>query len=312
VPPLAHQSIVEILESLPTPHRNFLFDKFYGQLPETRLVDPRIQKLADIIGPRDIQYYTDLYLHKGGLLSWFVFREAKVLTQGGARVEVNAKRVELRILKKYPGIEEGLQPHLEWGGDPEPFYLSRQHGVLVLELAAMNAEREYTSNWKIKIIKYDRQYVIALRDDPFTIEIRSAYGKVDELYKVVSSVIGLRLDDGTECSLEEEKQRDTLKKKVTSRCFYAQHHHNDTEVAKTSVEAQRTYDLESGNRLKRIEAQRGVSGFSRSYEFQYKHPDGYMELCVYRVKLTNGQVRIEQDMSEPAVKVLQEHVVSLF
>jgi hypothetical protein len=308
----AHYSIVDVLRSLPTPHRNFLFDKFAGQMPETRLVERKLEKLAALVGPRDVKYYTDLYQHKGGLLTWYVFRDSQLTDVKGRERDVNTKRVEQVLKEEYAGIEDGLEPDLEIGGDPEPYHLHRKRGVLILNLAARDATREYVANWKLKTIHYDRKYVIALRDNPFTIEIRSAYGQVNNVYKVVSGAIGVRLDDGIVCTFRTASKRAALKKRLDSRCFAAQHRHDDTEVAKTSIEAQPDYDLESGKRLTDIEKV-GVTGFSRSYEFTFEHmQDGYEEVCVYRVKLENGQIRVENDISEPALKVLQENVVALF
>lgn len=106
--------------------------------------------------------------------------------------------------------------------------------------------------------------------------------------------------------------RDKLKQQLDARCFFAQLRHDDLELAKSTLEAQPEKDLEAGKRLKSVEKEPGVTGFSRSYEFDYEHPDGYVERCVYKVKLTNGQVRVGENTSEPAIKVLEEHVVKLF
>jgi len=299
---VAHESIIDVLRTLPTSHRNFLFDKFHARMPDTNRVEPKLERLAELLGSTGIQPYRDLYQHKGGLLSWYVFDNTNVTT----------RRVQRILVNKYPGIEDGLTPELEWNADPVPYAMRRRGDVLILKLAALDGEREFFNNWKRKVVRYDVTYVIVLRDEPFTIEVRSAYGKVEELYRTVSAEIGLRLDDGDECKLDTKKLRSELKKLLDARCFFAQHRHADIEVAKTTMEAQPKQDLERGQRLKDVEGEAGVTGFSRWYDFEYKHSDGYVEYCVYKVKLSRGQVRVGKDTSEPAIKELEKHVVSLF
>lgn len=271
-------------------------------MPDTRLVEPKLDALASHLGSSGVRQYVNLYLHKGGLLSWWTFPEAETTT----------KSVERVLRNEYPGLEDGLQPELVWNEPPVLYSMRRRDDVLVLKLAALGGEREYSSNWKHRTIRYDVTYIIVLRDKPFTIEVRSAYGKVAELYQAVSSEIGLRLDEGDRCSLEAKTLRTKLKASLDARCFFAQHRHDNVEVAKTTIEAQPKKDLESGSRLKDIEKEAGVTGFSRWYDFDYKHADGFIEHCIYKVKLSNGQIRVGEDMSEPAIKTLEQHVVGLF
>jgi hypothetical protein len=272
-------------------------------LPEGRLVEPKLEALAAYLGTAGVAAYDDLYLHKGGLLSWYFFKDTNTTTRS----------VENRLRREYEGIEEGLTPDLEWNGDPELYHMTRRSKeLLILKLAALDNERVFQTNWRRRTVRYDSTYVIALRDGSFTIEVRSAHSKVAALYRAVSSAIKLKLESGIECDLRDVAKRTALKDALDARCFFAQHRHDDTEVSRTTVEAQPEYDLESGTRLNDIERGAGVTGFSRSYDFEYEHPDGYKELCKYRVRLSNGQVRVEKDMSEPAIRVLQQHVVSLF
>jgi hypothetical protein len=272
-------------------------------MPDTNRIEPKLDRLAQLLGPKGIQPYRDLYQHKGGLLSWYVFPKS----------DASTRRVQRALHDHYPGIEDGLTPELEWDADPVPYAMRRREDdVLILKLAALDGEREYYSNWKHRIIRYDVTYIIVLRDAPFTIEVRSAYGRVGQLYRTVSAEIGLRLDDGIECALDSKKTQDDLKQLLDARCFFAQYRHADVELAKTAMEAQPKKDLERGKRLKGVEAEPGVTGFSRGYDFEYVHPDGYVEYCIYNIKLSNGQIRVGKDTSEPAIRALQTHVVSLF
>ena len=307
---MAHESVIEVLRQLPIPHRKFLFDEFHKVMPDTRLVEPKLEKLADHLASRGIRPYVNLYLHKGGLLSWWTFPNQIAAADGTS--EITIKSVEKALLKRYPGIEEGLRPELIWNAPPVLYSMQRRDDVLMLKLAALDSERAYVSNWQLKTIRYDETYVIVLRDNPFTIEVRSAYGKVDDLYRTVSAEIKLRLDEGDECTIQSKSMRDKLKSALEARCFFAQLRHDDTELAKSTLEAQPEKDLETGKRLKAVEKEPGVTGFSRWYDFDYEHPDGYVEHCTYKIKLTNGQVRVGENMSEPAIKVLEEHVVKLF
>jgi hypothetical protein len=300
---MAHESVLEVLRQLPIPHRNFLFEKFARVMPETRLVEPKLERLADRLSSHGIRPYQNLYLHKGGLLSWWTFPDEP---------DTTTRTVERRLKRDYPGIEGGLRPELVWDAPPVLYEMKRRDDVLVLKLAALDGQRGYIQNWRFKTIHYDVSYIIVLRDDPFTIEVRAAYGKVGELYQTVSAEIGLRLDQGEECNIKSKAMRDKLKNKLDARCFFAQSRHDDVELAKSTLEAQPEKDLEAGRRLRAVEGEPGVTGFSRWYEFQFEHPDGYVENCTYKVKLSNGQVRVGENTSEPAIKVLEENVVELF
>lgn len=298
----AHHSVLEVVSELPIHHRDHLFDKFYKKMPETRLVAPKLERLAELLGSTGVQPYNDMYLHKGGLLSWYAFPD----------VDQTTKSVERALRKEYPGVEEGLRPDLEWEADPVLYHMKRREDVLVLKFAALSNEREYYTNWKPKIIRYDEQYIIVLRDDPFTIEVRSAFGKVQDLYRAVSSEVGLRLDAGVECLLKQPSVQQKLKMALESRCFYAQHRHDDTEIARSSLHAQPEADLEKTRRLKQVDNTAGATGFTKWYDFEYEHEDDFVEKCVYKIKLSNGQIRVGEDTSEQAIQVLEEHVVALF
>lgn len=170
---MAHESVIDVLRQLPIPHRNFLFEKYGRVMPDTRLVEPKLERLADQLSSRGIRPYENLYLHKGGLLSWWTFPYEAVGT--------STRTVEKALSKEYPGIEQGLRPELVWNAAPVLYSMKRRDDVLVLSLAALDGERGYVSNWKLRTIRYDVTYIIVLRDGPFTIEVRSAYGKVEEL-----------------------------------------------------------------------------------------------------------------------------------
>lgn len=328
MPNLADRGIVETLMQLPVVHRNFLFDKFHGQMPETNRIEPKLNKLATILGPSGILPYQDLYLHKGGLLTWYVFRpqpspenpdenpdkESTVELTGTmeSSFQMTTHQAETKLLQVFPGIDKGIKPRLQWDADPVLYHMRRKDDRLILDFAALDAERSYFVNFKYQNIRYDRYYVIILRDNPFAIEIRSAYGRIPTLYRVVSEALGVRLEEGTQCVLDEEK-RTRLKINLESSCFFAEQRHSDQILSSSSMKSHPGVDLENSEPLQEMESKPGVSGFSRTYEFMFHHEnDGYNEHCTYRVKLINGEVRVESDMSEPAVRMLQKHVVALF
>ena len=243
--------------------------------------------------------------------------DAIVEAEGADAEEADAEEpltlniVARRILRQNPGIERGIQPDLDPSGKPHLFKMSRGHDSLILELAALSNPISYYESFNHKSYRHDQYYVMVLRDDPLSIEIRSSSTHVLKLFNTISSELGMELKNATRCMLGEE-QRTLLKNALDASCHYADQTHDDDVFSKSHYESQKGVDLENEQRLKDIEAEDGVDGFSRKYEFVHPHLDGHVEYCAYSVKLGTGEVRLLTDMSELAIARIQSSVVALF
>lgn len=294
-------SIVDVLRTLPVPHRDFLVGAHLAKMAPTNRVVVKLEQLAKAVGTNGVAKYEDLYLYKGGLLTWYIF----------PNTDVSTAKIEAKLQKLYPEIWGGLFPELKWDEPPALHRMRRIGPMLIVELAALDAERSYMQNWKQRVLRYDERYIVALRDNPFTVEIRSAYGKATEIYKALADITGLPLTAGQRCAILDEKVH-KLKRSLSATCLRSNHRHQDQEIARSSLEAQPGRDLETCKQWKAVSKAPHVTEFSRTYVFEFKHKDGYVEECEYRIRLSSGDIRVEREMSELAIDHLRKHVVALF
>jgi len=181
----------------------------------------------------------------------------------------------------------------------------------MVELAAMDQHKHYTQNWQPFDEPTDHIYRIVVRDDPLTLEIRAAYGKIDTVYEVVAEGIGLDLEDGTRCALDGQHIK-RLKRRLDAHAKQSIYTHHDTEISRSSLESQPRQDLETAQAHTARIKEPGVSEFSRVYICTALHPDGFPEEVRYQVKLATGELRVRNGTSEFAIDALRKHVVELF
>ncbi|HEV3156079.1 MAG TPA: hypothetical protein VGZ00_01915 [Candidatus Baltobacteraceae bacterium] len=294
-------SIIVTLKELPPKHRRYLFKKYGAQISGALSKDQKLAKLASLIGPNQINKYINLYLKgNGGLITWYSFNN----------ISLTLPEIALRFNEKFPGIERGIFPELEVDGTPQVHRLRRIGKSLMVELAAMDQYKHYTQNWQPFDEPVDHIYRIVVRDDPLTLEIRAAYGKIESVYEVVAEAVGLRLNDGIRCTLDETRTK-RLKRRLDANRKQTTYMHEDSEISRSSFESQPQQDLETAQAHAVRIADPNVREFTRVYICSVEHEDGFSEEVRFQIKLETGELRVRNGTSEFAIDLLRRNVIAL-
>jgi hypothetical protein len=297
---------VSLIESLPSAHRKFLLKKYAKRLPKDGNRRAKSQALAQVIGPNRIHNYVNLYLSGNPrLFVWYLDDADNLnLAIGG---------IEARLVREHSKARSGIEPELEPGGPPR-FHRFFRHGqTLVLEFGVSDSHREVMRNWRSKEYASDSVYRVAIREDPFTVELR-VFGseKQAKLLQATRELLKADLSSMVRCDLSTKTRYTKLQKGLAGRFCKVVHTATGMGISRSSLDADLVAELDATVDYKAQSSTSYRQEWSRSYEFATKHPDGYSELAQYTMNLESGDLRLSPGISELAVENLRQNVTKLF
>jgi hypothetical protein len=294
---------VYVLESLPSPHRRFLFEANADRLRGSSTVREKCERLAVIIGPRDIMRYVNLYLpHNGSSFAWYKFPHERT----------SIHNIYNELTREHRGIEAGLEPRLEEDGPPRLHRLVSIREYLILEYVALDGVRNVVQRFRPRTIHVDSMYRIVLRNQPFTTEVRApSPAKRLRLLEVLGTDIGRNLTVGIACAPTTTAGVDGLKRAMNARFEDAVFRSTGQGLSRTQFSADDVTELDATAPYQAEIGRTDRHESSRAFEFRHAHPDGYIERAYYHVTLSNGSMRVGRGISELAIEALRQNVIRL-
>lgn len=297
---------VSLIDSLPSPHRKFLLIKYAKRLPKDANRRAKSQALAKLIGPIRIQSYVNLYLTGNPRLFVWYLDEAKQLT-------LTIEGIESRLVREHSAARSGIEPELEPGGPPRFHRLFKHDQTLVLEFGVSDTHREVMRNWRLKEYASDSVYRVAIREKPFTLELRVFGGeKQAKLLQATRELLKNNISSMVRCDLSTRTRYTKLQKALAGRFCRVVHTATGMGISRSSLDADLVTELDTTDDYKAQSITAYRQEWSRSYEFVTKHPDGYSELARYTMNLESGDLRLSPGISELAVENLRQNVTKLF
>src|SRR5579871_6757810 len=267
---------VRLIETLPSTHRSYLFERHARRLVGARTVHERCERLAVFLRA-DIARYRNLYLpHNGSNFTWMRFPE----------LNANANAIYNTLVGKYRGVLNGLRPRLADGGPPRLHRLIEYNAYFLLEYAALDGTRNYIQHFEQQTVRVDTIYRLVLRNDPFTVEVRAASAqKRHRLLQALSADAELNLMTGAPCLLNTDARIQAVRGQLDARFVNGVLNATGQGLSRTEFTADDESDLDATEPYRAELARADRREAVRTFEFMQRHPDGFVEAAQYHIVL---------------------------
>jgi len=299
------QQLLLVLKSLKAAHKKWLLES--NVFPEMLSTDDqKLEHLACIWGANELARYDGLYREgHGKLFTWWLPK-----TEGP-----DLDTIFKDLINHQKGVVAGLKPVLHYGAGPALHKAERWADRIELQYAVAQKPRIILDGWDERVIEPIRIYRVFVKQSPFTIEMRAVpQSSQTEILRLMSADLMLDFGAITPCLLVGDTVEENLRESVNGLYFGVHQVGNgNAHLDYTIIKTDRTVSILDQDDFKEQLMHEGRREYlKRFYLFNVKHDDGYIEQCLYIVKVPTGELTIGKGISEFSADKLRSHVVALF
>ena len=274
-----------------------------------------MQIVASRLPADALLHYGGLYYPHGGVFDWRINRD----------VTARADAINKHLSGKYSDVSSGLRPELIQYNPPKLHQIKMRKGRLSMTYVEWGKPRASRSGYDTVTTQPPIELRVALRDDPFTIEMRHVpYRKQPVLAVIIGNDIGHQflhasLDSTTLCRLTTAATQNTLGEKLGAIETDVYWVGNGVDnLNHCSVGSDETISVRLlPDFLAQVERFPFREEAKRTWVFYTHHAyDSHYEKAYYSIKLLRGtfvgEMTVSDAISDTAIDNLRNNVAALF
>lgn len=304
---------ISVLESLPPKHRKHIRNLYKAETKKLKAKsnDERLRIAASLLGAEGIAPYRELYLDEAGRL--FAWLKMPATAQPDLVAALSPDSIAHRLHDRYQHALVGEHPDLVEGEDPQFVRMVRRGDIIELDYWYFGAFMSVPDGWNTITARRYRRCVVAVRQNPFTLEVRRTPASVRAgLLRSVRADLGIADQNLlVPCLLRTEELRTQLEALMDSVP------HGEKRVGRGRGLG--TFSITTDGSVSLLEQIDYVGSqaphhevFQKSWWFTTRHHDGYQEQAKYFITVETGELRVSEQISEVAIDNLRRNVLSLF